>query len=211
MIAPNLDALSEGGRAMRRIGSLWAKALIATAAMAMAAIDAPPAAAEPAVALQSCETEVVRPFYRDAHGRLYRIGAASRGHYCESADALVAIFAPNGQPVWSARQPVSGIIGLAGAPTRDAMRRGLELWAFGADHLSRADDLPHWPSHADQPRGGGVRVALEPGWSRARWRGLRHSRDPIFCYSERREFLTCVRFEPDGPSVEPIGSLIIEP
>lgn len=122
-------------------------------------------------------------------GRSFTANASTSGPNCAQAAALLVVRDGEGNIVWTDARAVAHVSGLNQARTRNPMHEALRNWI--AQRPFDTSSLPDWPEGADGP-GGEFPFYPEAWLNRESYLALRASAQPMFCYAQGIESMSCL-------------------
>jgi len=158
------------------------------------------AAVEPFVAIAdaaACSVHAARP-WSPVKGRVYRTEAFANGGACATAVVTIVVRAMDGAVLWADVAPAQHLMTFGGVKTRSQMFRALQEWLTQGSMFKTSADLPPWAAGADAPASGEFPFHPEADIDRDSYERMRAERQPVFCYVQGMESMTCLGLSKDG-------------
>ncbi len=133
----------------------------------------------------------------------FSVEAGSVGPDCARAVATLVIRNASGEAIWADARISSDIMTLAAARDIAAMNAALAEWTTNSSTMQSTSALPEWPANATGPESGEFPFYPTEGYTRESYSAMRAANDPMFCYVQGMESLSCVIYGDGG--VEQIG------
>lgn len=133
----------------------------------------------------------------------FSVEANTLGPDCARAVATLVIRNTSGEPIWADVRITSDIMTLAPAQDIAAMNAALAEWTTNSSTMQSTSALPEWPANATGPESGEFPFYPTEGYTRESYSAMRAANDPMFCYVQGMESLSCVIYGDGG--VEQIG------
>lgn len=133
----------------------------------------------------------------------FSVEANTVGPDCARAVATLVIRNASGEPIWADARISSDIMTLAPAHDPAAMNAALGEWTTNSSVMQSTSALPEWPANATGPENGEFPFYLNEGYTRESYEAMRTANDPMFCYVQGMESLSCVIYGDGG--IEQIG------
>lgn len=174
-----------------RIRSPWF-AVILTGATLIAGVTAcaPPAAS-------GCSASASAPWTPVA-GRAFGLEAFSGGPSCTHAVVTLVVRAPDGKVLWSDAAPADRLMIFVDVKTQEQMTRALQEWLSQSQTFKSTGDLPEWKTGAEAPVYGEFPFYPEAGVDRETYERTRAERQPVFCYVQGMESMSCLGLSKEG-------------
>lgn len=133
----------------------------------------------------------------------FSVEANTVGPDCARAVATFVIRNQSGEPIWADARISSDIMTLAPAHDPAAMNAALGEWTTNSSTMQSTSALPEWPVNATGPENGEFPFYLNDGYTRESYEAMRTANDPMFCYVQGMESLSCVIYGDGG--IEQVG------
>lgn len=173
--------------------------LVLLAAVAALAVACSPAE-EVDVMSEGCEARGVSQW--TVNDQLFSIEATTEGPDCARAVATLTVRNTSGEPIYTQSHITSDLMTLAPAVDPAAMNTALTEWVAPETTMSTTSNLPEWAANADNP-GGEFPFYVGEGYTRESYAAMRAVNDPMFCYVQGMESLSCIIYGDGG--IEHIG------
>ena len=112
--------------------------------------------------------------------------------------ATLVIRNESGEPIWADARISSDIMTLAPAHDLAAMNAALGEWTTNSSMMQSTSALPEWPANATGPENGEFPFYLNEGYTRESYEAMRTANDPMLCYVQGMESLSCVIYGDGG-------------
>lgn len=151
----------------------------------------------------NCAQSASRP-WAPVKTRAYRAEAFSNGPTCSLAVVTLVVRAPNGKVLWVDAAQTDQLMTFVEAKSRKQMARALGEWLVQSHGFKSTADLPEWKKGADAPASGEFPFYPEADIDRDAYEKIRGEKQPVFCYVQGMESMTCLGLSKDG-SLSKIG------
>lgn len=133
----------------------------------------------------------------------FSVEATTVGPDCARAVATLVIRNASGEPIWADARVAADIMTLAPAHDIAAMNAALGEWTTNSSTMQSTSALPNWPANAGGPQSGEFPFYPNDGYTRESYSAMRTANDPMFCYVQGMESLSCLIYGDGG--IEQIG------
>lgn len=175
------------------------RVLLLAACAAIVAACSP--AEEADVMSEGCDARSVSQWAAGAD--TFSIEATTAGPDCARAVATLVVRNSSGEPIYADVHVTSDVMTLATVQDPAAMQTALTEWVDTSNTaMSLTGALPEWAANADNP-GGEFPFYVGEGYTRESYAAMRAANDPMFCYVQGMESLSCIIYGDGG--IEHIG------
>jgi len=134
----------------------------------------------------------------------FSIEATTVGPDCARAVATFVVRNSSGEPVYAEAHVTNDVMTLTSVQDPAAMQTALTEWVDASNTaMGSTSTLPEWVPNADAPSGGEFPFYPDEGYTRESYAALRAANDPMFCYVQGMESLSCIIYGDGG--IERIG------
>ena len=133
-----------------------------------------------------------------ANSRVYRTEAFSNGPTCTLAVATLVVRAPDGKVVWSDALATEHLMTFGEVKTRPLMAGALREWLIQSHTFNSTADLPAWKTGSAPTSSSEFPFYADAALGREAYEQMRAEKQPVFCYVQGMESMTCVGLSKDG-------------
>lgn len=151
----------------------------------------------PVDAASGCTASVSKA-WTPVKGRAYRLEAFSNGPNCALAVVTLAVRAPDGTALWVDAAPAAHLMTFAEVKTLKQMATALNDWLPQAHMFKTTAELPEWKTGEDAPKSGEFQFIPDAAVDREYYEQTRAGQQPVFCYVQGMESMSCVALSKDG-------------
>ncbi len=173
--------------------------LVLLAAFAALAVACSPAE-EVDVMSEGCDARAFSEW--TVNEQLFSIEATTEGPDCARAVATLTVRNTSGEPIYTQSHITSELMTLAPAQNPAAMNTALAEWVAPNATMNSTSTLPEWAANSETPGGEFPFYPVE-GHTRESYAAMRAANDPMFCYVQGMESLSCIIYGDGG--IEHIG------
>ena len=132
-------------------------------------------------------------------GRPFSTEAYSNGRTCASAVVTIVVRGADGKVLWAEAMAAEFLMTFVEAKTPQKMKAALADWLYQSHTFKSTGDLPEWKKGADAPAVvGEFPFYPDDGVNQETYSQIRAAKQPIFCYVQGMESLSCIGLSKDG-------------
>lgn len=168
-----------------RFGSIFGAAVLATGLVAP-------------VQAAGCDQSASK-LWPATEGRPLLTEAYSNGRTCAAAVVTIVVRGADGKVLWTDAMAAEFLMTFVEAKTPAKMKAALADWLFQSHTFKSTGDLPEWKKGAEAPTVvGEFPFYPEAGVDQEGYSQIRAEKQPIFCYVQGMESLSCIGLSKDG-------------